>query len=221
MWIRDVDVPQGLIDAHREGRLVIFVGAGASRDAPSNLPDFRTLTEQIAADSGVVVTLDELSRPDQLLGVLKDTHSVDVHRRVADMIGDSSERNALHDAVVALAAAADPVRIVTTNYDQHLSTAAHERGLALTEYTAPAPSKRTVTVDQRRPRDSVAIPAPSQQNELEAEVRYEPVLSVCLQIQLMDRGDSGEALVEGGAMDEEACGCRLRVSCQLEVRLSR
>ena len=34
MLIRSVDVPRALIEAHRNGRLVIFVGAGASRDAP-------------------------------------------------------------------------------------------------------------------------------------------------------------------------------------------
>ena len=40
MWMGGVDVPQELIDAHQRGELVIFVGAGASMSAPSNLPDF-------------------------------------------------------------------------------------------------------------------------------------------------------------------------------------
>ena len=35
MWIRDVDVPQELVEAHRAGKLVLFVGAGASLDSPS------------------------------------------------------------------------------------------------------------------------------------------------------------------------------------------
>ena len=60
MWIREVDFPAALIDAHRAGELVIFVGAGASRDAPSNLPDFRRLTSDIAAEAQAPVTEDNL-----------------------------------------------------------------------------------------------------------------------------------------------------------------
>src|SRR5947209_342331 len=100
MWIREVDFPQALIEAHREGKLVIFVGAGASRDTPSDLPDFRTLTADIAADAGVVVTEPELERPDVLLGRIEDAN-VDVHKRVASLIGRPSSRpNKLHEAIV-------------------------------------------------------------------------------------------------------------------------
>ena len=53
MRIRSVDVPRALIEAHRNGSLVIFVGAGASRDPPSGLPDFRRLAADIAADASV------------------------------------------------------------------------------------------------------------------------------------------------------------------------
>jgi hypothetical protein len=51
-----VDIPEALIEAQREGELVIFVGAGASRSSPSDLPDFVTLANRIAADSGVTPT---------------------------------------------------------------------------------------------------------------------------------------------------------------------
>lgn len=139
MWIRDVDLPEALIDAHRIAQLVIFVGAGASRAAPSSLADFRTLTADIAAESGGSVTDEQLDQPDVLLGDLQDERRVDVHVRVAARIGDpSSAMNELHDSIVALAAAAPPARIVTTNYDLHLSAAAAARGLSLTEYMAPA-----------------------------------------------------------------------------------
>lgn len=50
-----------MIEAHRAGKLVIFVGAGASRDSPSDLPDFVTLTSEIAAEAQGS-TLDEDSR---------------------------------------------------------------------------------------------------------------------------------------------------------------
>src|SRR5438045_538207 len=109
MWIRAVDMPRALIEAHRNGSLVIFVGAGASRDSPSGLPDFRQLAADIAADASVEVTDDQLEQPDILLGDLEDRHEVDVHQRVADLLGVGSSRpNRLHEALVALAAAGPP-----------------------------------------------------------------------------------------------------------------
>lgn len=121
MWIRDVDFPPPLIEAHQAARLVIFVGAGASRDSPSDLPDFLTLTRDIVAEAQVEVTDGELRQSDVLLGRLADQH-VDVHRRVAVRIGmPSSNPNRLHEAIIDLAATRPPVRIVTTNYDMHLS----------------------------------------------------------------------------------------------------
>lgn len=139
MWIRDVDVPEALIDAHRNGKLVIFVGAGASRASLSDLPDFRGLTAAIAADANVTVTEQQLDHPDVLLGELEDRHEVDVHVRVAARMGvPSSLPNGLHEAIAELAVAGPSVRIVTTNYDLHLSTVFAARGLSMTEYMAPA-----------------------------------------------------------------------------------
>lgn len=139
MWIREVDVPEALVSAHRVGGLVLFVGAGASRDAPSGLPDFRTLTADIAAESGVEPAEGRLDVPDVLLGELADQHQVDVHVRVAARLGLSSSRpNRLHDAIVALATAGPSIRIVTTNYDLHLSAVLATRNQSVPEYVAPA-----------------------------------------------------------------------------------
>jgi NAD-dependent SIR2 family protein deacetylase len=122
MWIRDVDFPGALIQAHRASNLVIFVGAGASRDAPSGLPDFRTLALGIASDAQAEATAREQEQLDLLLGRLAD-QQVDVHKRVAARIGvESSRPNRLHEAIIDLANAGPPVRIVTTNYDVHLSS---------------------------------------------------------------------------------------------------
>ena len=71
MWFADTDVPLALVEAQREGSLVIFVGAGASMGTPSSLPDFRTLTAAIAADASVTPTPEELNQPDVLLGDLE------------------------------------------------------------------------------------------------------------------------------------------------------
>ena len=138
MWIREVDFPAALIEAHRAKGLVIFVGAGASFDAPSNLPDFRALTAAIAAEAEVDATESDLAKPDVFLGKLADRH-VDVHRRVATHIGVSTSKpNRLHAALADLAEASAGVRIVTTNYDLHLSTVLSGHGISVEEYVGPA-----------------------------------------------------------------------------------
>jgi len=138
MWIRDVNVPSELIDAARAGHLVIFVGAGASRDAPAALPDFRSLIEEIGALVGSPPSEDDVRRPDVYLGRLADK-GLDVHRLVRNAINKpDSEPNGLHKAIVSLASAHPSPRIVTTNYDLHLMTAAVAEGLSLPVYEGPA-----------------------------------------------------------------------------------
>jgi len=57
MWInRDVDLPQALVSAQRDGRLVVFAGAGVSMGPPSTLPSFDALA---AAISGGALTRKE------------------------------------------------------------------------------------------------------------------------------------------------------------------
>jgi hypothetical protein len=139
VWFADADVPLALVEAQREGSLVIFVGAGASMGAPSSLPDFRTLTAAIAADASVTPTPEELNQPDILLGDLGDRHGVDVHLRVASIVGVTDSRpNALHAAIAELASAGPAIRVVTTNYDLHLSRSLRSLGRPFTEHAAPA-----------------------------------------------------------------------------------
>jgi hypothetical protein len=77
MWTCDVDVPEALIDAHREGDLVIFVGGGASRDPPSGLPDFGGLAADIWAESFALRGELQPERPaDEVIGDLKEHHHV-------------------------------------------------------------------------------------------------------------------------------------------------
>ena len=51
MLLGGITIPEALITAHEEGRLVIFTGAGISIAPPSNLPSFLALCEQVAAKS--------------------------------------------------------------------------------------------------------------------------------------------------------------------------
>lgn len=117
----DVDVPGDLVSAHADGRLVLFVGAGASLPAPSSLPTFRELAQRIADDSQYGCCEEKLEKPDELLGEIA-SGDVDVHLRVHDLIRSADSRpNALHEAIVDLAGSAPVFRVVTTNYDRHMS----------------------------------------------------------------------------------------------------
>ncbi|MCU6479001.1 SIR2 family protein [Arthrobacter sp. A2-55] len=139
MWITpDVNLPNELVEAHREGNLVLFVGAGASVDPPSELPLFVALARRIARESSQPFSEVDILQPDRFLGDLPP--SFDVHRRVAAIVDPpQSLPNKLHRAIIELAAAGPNIRIVTTNYDRHLSTAATDLlGTPTPAYFAPA-----------------------------------------------------------------------------------
>lgn len=138
MWIGDIDVPQPVLDAAEAGNLVIFVGAGASRSHPSNLPDFAQLVRNIGAVVGREPTEDEVRHPDVFLGHLQDRGN-DIHQLVASAIDlAGSQPNPLHLAIAGLAAAYPTPKIVTTNYDRHLTSAATSLSLDHDVYEAPA-----------------------------------------------------------------------------------
>lgn len=121
MRFGDVDLPRDLVSAHADGRLVLFVGAGASVPAPSSLPMFQDLARRIADDSQCCYSEEELGKPDELLGRI-DSGEVDVHLRVRDLIArEDSQPNELHRAIVDLASTSSALRIVTTNHDRHMS----------------------------------------------------------------------------------------------------
>lgn len=136
-WVTaDVRIPQVLLDAHREGRVVFFIGAGASIPAPSNLPSFQALAESLGKESGVPYEASENGIPepiDRFLGRL--THlqpPYEIHKRAHAIITASESRpNDLHRAIVTLSAAYGKPRIITTNFDDHLSTAAKEAEITL------------------------------------------------------------------------------------------
>ncbi|MFE3290570.1 SIR2 family protein [Rhodococcus sp. NPDC059234] len=138
MWVTgDVDIPEALVDAHRAGDLVIFVGAGVSVDAPSSLPLFGALARRIAETASY--EYDDKTAPDAFLSDL-GARGVEVHRLAREFIGESgSLPNATHRAVGNLAKASPRIRLVTTNYDDHLGSTFAELGDPQPrKYMAPA-----------------------------------------------------------------------------------
>jgi hypothetical protein len=135
VWFGQLDIPDELVEAHRDGELVVFVGAGVSVGAPSSLPLFRGLAEQIAAETGVAMIAGEAF--DVYLGRVDGP--ADVHSRVAEIIGNSASRpNGTHEAIAALARTAGACRIVSTNYDRHVGAALQDAGVVAEEWSAPA-----------------------------------------------------------------------------------
>ena len=141
------DIPDALLQAHEEGRVVFFCGAGISY--PAGLPGFKGLVEQIyqlngtapsdiereALDRGQFdATLDLLERrlPGQRLAV---------RRALAQALKPKLRRNGSTDMQAALLRLArsreGALRLVTTNFDRVFHTAAKRTGQAFQAYVAP------------------------------------------------------------------------------------
>lgn len=139
MHFAGMEIPQALIEAHADGGVVFFVGAGASIFAPTRLPSFGKLTSDVAALAGVMApTQEELKVPDVFLGRIDSPPRTDVHHLVANEISKARRRNAVHDAVATLAIAGGTPRIVTTNYDDFLRRALVAHGVKPLVHEAPA-----------------------------------------------------------------------------------
>ncbi|MDR6506753.1 SIR2 family protein [Arthrobacter oryzae] len=137
MHFSGVDIPLDLLEAHEEGRLVLFVGAGASMARPTNLPSFTGLAAELAAEFGASLR-DDAEPEDIVLGRLDDREHTDVHASVHRHISKAKQGNSLHTALARLAKASKAVRIVTTNYDPFLSLALARDDVSFEEFHAPA-----------------------------------------------------------------------------------
>ncbi len=141
------DIPDALLQAHEEGRVVFFCGAGISY--PAGLPGFRGLVEQIYTLNGAVLsdiereafdrgqfdaTLDLLERrlPGQRLAV---------RRALAQALNPKLRRKGAtdtHAALLRLARSREgALRLVTTNFDRVFHTAAKRTGEGFQTYAAP------------------------------------------------------------------------------------
>ncbi|MBA1143086.1 anti-phage defense-associated sirtuin Dsr1 [Mesorhizobium neociceri] len=149
------DVPEPLLQAHEDGRVVFFCGAGISY--PARLPGFQGLVEKIYDDLGEVPNAVERialesGQYDTTIGLLEN--------RVVD--GRSAVRRALervlapdltlpsatktHEALLTLAKnRAGQSRLITTNFDSLFTAAMSRLGITLGDFAAPllpVPKKR-------------------------------------------------------------------------------
>lgn len=121
MRISEIDFPELLLASQKEGSLAVFAGAGVSMPPPSNYPNFEDLANRVA---GGVLTREREEPIDRFLGRLAD-RGTNVHRIVSEFLTNpDSKPNSLHLDVLRLFPSSDAVRLVTTNFDPHFTTAA-------------------------------------------------------------------------------------------------
>ncbi|MCZ2403525.1 SIR2 family protein [Paenarthrobacter sp. Z7-10] len=128
MWITgDVEIPQPVVDAHADGDLVFFVGAGASMGPPSHQPSFEGLAKAMAEQAGE--PFSDKGGLDFFLGSLPD--GFDTRRHVRDKILSGPPKfSPTHTAIAQLAATSRKFQVVTTNFDLHLENAATAAGVS-------------------------------------------------------------------------------------------
>ncbi|WP_454116402.1 SIR2 family protein [Microbacterium aurum] len=140
MWITgDVELPDEILDAHERGELVFFVGAGASLGKPSNLPHFRNLAKKLARMASH--PFSARGGLDFFIGQLESLpQAFDAHQHAHTLISNpKSKFNPLHSTIVDLAGIGGAFRVVTTNYDDHLASAARSESITVPDtWYAPA-----------------------------------------------------------------------------------
>lgn len=141
------DIPDELLQAHEEGRVVFFCGAGISY--PADLPGFKGLVEQIYRLNGT--TLSEIEREafergqfDATLDLLERRlpgQRMAVRRALAKALKPKLRRRGATDTQAALLRLArsreGAIRLVTTNFDRIFHVAAKRTGQAFQAYAAP------------------------------------------------------------------------------------
>lgn len=132
-----LDIPDNLLTARDEGRVVIFAGAGVSQ-AKANLPDFLSLADKVIADLGVLesspakklLKVAQQTKPmegigglipaDKIFGLLeREFESSIIEKSVANALRPQSDSSlAAHQTIIDLATGPDKrTRLITTNFD--------------------------------------------------------------------------------------------------------
>lgn len=141
------DIPDALLQAHEEGRVVFFCGAGISY--PAGLPGFKGLVEEIyrlngTAPSDIEREALDLGQFDATLDLLEDRlpgQRLAVRRELAKALKPKLRRKGAtdtHAALLRLARSREgALRLVTTNFDRVFHTAAKRTAQAFQAYAAP------------------------------------------------------------------------------------
>lgn len=149
------DLPERLLQAHEEGRVVFFCGAGISY--PAGLPGFGGLVDQLYDELGETpnpvekAALDSY-RYDTAIGLLESRvvgNRLATRTAIARILTPkkrSKDSTATHEALLTLSRNADGrVRLITTNFDHLFAKVIKRHKLEVPHYCAPllpVPKKR-------------------------------------------------------------------------------
>lgn len=141
------DIPEHLLQAHEDGRVVFFCGAGISY--PAGLPGFRTLVDDIRRNLGLEFSPPQASAfkrklYDSVLGLL-ESEIVGGRERVRHEVARILQPNlalrhalATHEALLTLSRTRDQRRrLITTNFDRLFEEVKRKSNLGFRSYEAP------------------------------------------------------------------------------------
>ena len=147
--INGPDIPDALLQAHEEGRVVFFCGAGISY--PAGLPGFDGLVKEIYRLNGVKLSDSEIEQEafrrgqfDATLDLLERRlpgQRLTVRRALAEVLKPKIRRKGAIDTQAALLRLArtreGALRLVTTNFDRIFHVAAKRTSQDFQTYAAP------------------------------------------------------------------------------------
>lgn len=141
------DIPEALLQAHEEGRVIFFCGAGISFRA--GLPDYKGLVDEIykklrIEHNRIEAVAYENKQYDAVLNML-ERRMTGRRRKVRSVLSEALQPNLrkkgaldTHEALLQLARSRKgPLRLVTTNFDQIFQKAAKRIRLRINTYSAP------------------------------------------------------------------------------------
>jgi hypothetical protein len=119
MLFGSVEIPEALLEALQNNKLVVFAGAGVSMGEPANYPGFGKLAEDINNNTLPLPINEQGSwnEPiDRFLGRLE--YSINVKKIARSLLKKpEAEPTILHRELLNLFKTPDQVRLVTTNFD--------------------------------------------------------------------------------------------------------
>lgn len=141
------DIPEGLLQAHEDGRVVFFCGAGISY--PARLPGFKGLVERLFPAVGEVPNAVQKAaikagQFDTAIGLLEADIAggrEEVRQKIASILTPAAvtpAATATHEALLDLGKARDGrSRLITTNFDRLFEEVIRAKGLAVERFRAP------------------------------------------------------------------------------------
>jgi SIR2-like domain len=141
------DIPNELLQAHEEGHVVFFCGAGISY--PANLPGFQGLVDKIYSSIGAQQNNTEKESYDRwqydttlnLLEARVPGGRLTVRKALAQSLKPNLRKKGAtttHAALLDLSRSRDgSVHLVTTNFDRIFNRVILRKKLQITEYAAP------------------------------------------------------------------------------------